>query len=168
VLLSAAAIAATGTVATTYLFAAEKTRVVFLSGALGAVLAVVVGLAIVPTYGAMAAAIGRGVIQVFVVLVALWYIESRLGCRTPFRSLGLLLVAALACGAAALGVVLTVQGPATLPLAIAAGALVYILAVRVLRPLPASDLAYLSAACAGLPGRLGRPMGAFIAFLSPR
>lgn len=168
VLLSAAAVAATGTVATTYLFAAERTRIVFASSALGAALAIAVGLLVVPTYGAMAAAIGRGLIQVFVILVVLWFIERRLGCRTPYRSLALLLVAALACGGGALAIVLTVEGPASLPLAIAAGAAIYILLLRLLRPIPATDLAYLTAACGSLPGWIGRPAGAVIGFLSPR
>lgn len=168
VLLAAASVTATASIATTYLFAVERTRVVFASGALGAALAIVVGLAIVPTYGAIAAAIGRGAIQVFVVLVTLWYIQRHLGCRTPFRSLGLLLLAALACGAAAFVVVSGVPGAASLPLAIAAGGCVYGLSLRILRPLPSADLGHLTAACEGLPGWAGRPLVAFIGMFQPR
>ncbi len=140
ILVSGAAFSATASVALVYLFAMERTRIVFLTGALGAVLSVAVGLIAVPLYGPNAAAIGRTAIQLMVVAASVAYIDRKLECHTPYGALLRLLIAAMLCAVAAFAVSSTIDSPAGLPVAILAGAMTYILAVKLLRALPRDDL----------------------------
>jgi hypothetical protein len=61
------------------------------------------------------------------------------------------------CGGVARLLLLALPGALWLPAAIAVGALTYVAAVRLLRPLPTSDIAQLCAFARSLPIRLRRP-----------
>jgi O-antigen/teichoic acid export membrane protein len=145
VLVSTAAFSASASVAVTYLFAVERTSVVLVTGLVGAGLSIVVGMVIVPVYGPMAAAIGRGAIQILIVAVAVLYIHNRLNCPAPYGALARLLAAAVLCGATASLVVWHVPGGVGLAAAITAGACVYILAIRLFGGLSRHDADRLAA-----------------------
>lgn len=165
ILVSAAAFSSSASVALTYLFAMERTRVVLATGALGAVLSILVGLTLVPLYGPTAAAIGRGAIQLMVVAAAVWYIDRRLKVRAPYGSLGRLMAAALICGMTAFLVLMAIPGLAGLAAAISAGAIAYVVAVKVLKGLPPDDVERLVAAAhAVLPHVLRGPAVAVLRF----
>jgi O-antigen/teichoic acid export membrane protein len=168
ILVCSAAFSASASVALVYLYAMERTRIVFVTGALGAVLSILVGLFLVPPYGLNAAAIGRGIIQVTIVAVAVWYIDRKLACETPYASLARLLAAALICAASAIIVLHVVPGIAGLAAAILAGIAVYVLAVRLLAALPQSDIDWLvRASTTLLPDSLHRFSDAALRLLRP-
>lgn len=167
VLLAAAAFSATANVATIYLMAMEKPRVVFATGGLGAILAITVGLVAVPVYGPMAAAIGRAAIQILVVIVMVWYVQRRLNCPAPYASLAKLFLAAAGCGGVAYVIVRWLDGPWDLPAAVISGALAYAVLIRLLRPLPDGDIERLVTSLKILPGPLHRAGAALIRLITP-
>ncbi len=157
VLLGASALTATTSVATVYLYATERTRFMLGTAVFGAALSILAGLTIVPAFGPLAAACGRGGVQVAISCGVLWYLYARLRCPTPLAVLGKLLVAAALCAVVARLVVDMVPSGLGVALAVAAGALTYAAAIRVIRPLPAGDIDKLRNAVLSLPRPL-RPV----------
>jgi O-antigen/teichoic acid export membrane protein len=153
ILVAAAAFGATAVVGTNIVFAMERSDFIFLSSIAGAVLSVTAGLAVIPTYGLLGAAVGRAVIQFAMVGMGIWFISQRLRCPTPFRELALLLVAALFSSVVAGSCISLLPGRpfAGLASAVVAGAIAYILAVRLLGALPQADLERLRSVAAALP-----------------
>ena len=162
VLVVAGLLVALSTIAVTFLAAMEAVRFSLVTGALSAVLTVVVGLALVPSFGAPAAAAGRAFIQAVVTAMFLVVLNRRFGFRAPLRSLFLLLVAAALCGAAAFAVVEAIRAPAALLLAVPAGAVVYVAAVRLLGALPHGDVALIHNGLGGLPRPFDRLAGLLV------
>ncbi|MGH7092933.1 MAG: hypothetical protein ACREFB_05305, partial [Stellaceae bacterium] len=92
-------------------------------------------------------------IQVSAVALGNWFVFARLGFRLPVVGLVKLTVAAALCGLAARVVLVLESGPAALVPAIAAGALTYGAAVKLLRALHPEDVARLGAICGRFPRR---------------
>ena len=136
ILLVASALVATASVSYVYLIAVERTRFLLGTTIGGAVLSILAGMTIVPAFGPVAAACGRGGIQVVIAVATVWYLYRELHCRTPVVSLFKLLTAAGLCAIVARLVVAAVPAFYGVALAVAAGALVYAVAIKILKPFP--------------------------------
>ncbi|HEU5020203.1 MAG TPA: lipopolysaccharide biosynthesis protein [Pseudolabrys sp.] len=167
ILVSAAALSATASVAFTYLLAMERTRFVFVSGSIGAALCILAGITVIPAFGAIAAAIARAVIQTAIAGATVWYVGRRLACPPPIASLMRILAAALLCAFTARICVDLIGGVMSLCIAIPLGALVYAISIRMLNALPAGDLDRLVRAVTILPKPMPRIMGALLQLLAP-
>lgn len=155
VLVIAAGIGTTSSVGTSVLLALERSDFIFLSGVLTALLSVCAGFTVIPAFGLMGAAWARCLVQITAVALGSWFIYRRLGFPLPFGGLARLVLAALACAAAARVVITVVPGPRSLAAAVLAGAITYLIAVRMLGALPARDRDRLRALAGMLPSRLG-------------
>ena len=136
ILLTASALGATASVASIYLIAVERTRFLLGTTVVGAALSIVAGLTIVPAFGPVAAAFGRGGIQILLAGAVLLYMYRDLQCPTPVGILLKLLTAAAICAVAARLVVAEIPAGYGVALAVVAGALSYATAIRLLNPLP--------------------------------
>lgn len=155
-LVCAAAVSAASTVGTNLVLALDRNDFVFVSSVLGAGLAVVAGMTLVPAFGVMGAAAARTSIQIFLVVFGLTFIGRSLRYPAPLADLLRLLVAAVACAfVARLGIVL-VPGLAGLPLAILSGMAAYVVTLRLLQAVPPGDLALIDQAASGLPAPVSR------------
>jgi O-antigen/teichoic acid export membrane protein len=139
ILLCGAAATASSSVAFTYMLAVERTRFALVTGGAAALVVAIVGLTVIPTYGLLAAATARAATQAAVSIATILYLWRVLRCPTPVIALLRLFVAAVMCAIAARACVMLVPGIRGLVLAVGAGALVYAIAVRVLRAMPASQ-----------------------------
>lgn len=151
VLVIAGAIGAISSVGTNLIMAMDRSDFLFWSGLSAAGLTVLAGLTVIPEFGLMGAVWARAVVQVAAVALGAWFVLRRLHFPLPLGDLGRLLTAAILCGMAARLCLAAVPGLLALPAAIAAGTLVYVVAVRRLKALPASDIAWLRAMAARLP-----------------
>jgi hypothetical protein len=102
----------------------------------------------------MGADVARAGVQIVAVGVGSWFVTYRLRCPMPLKDIARLLLAALICAAVARACVVLRPSVAILPVAILAGAVSYVFAVRTLRALPAGDIARMQS----LAGKLPRPM----------
>lgn len=156
VLVIAGAIGAISFVGTNLIMAMDRSDFLFLSGLIAAGLTLVAGLTVIPAFGLMGAVWARAAVQLAAVAFGAWFILWRLRFPLPLRHLGRLLAAAILCAGAARLCLAAVPGPVALPVAIAAGVVVYVAAVRLIKALPASDLAWLRAMASRLPVSLRR------------
>lgn len=145
ILLIAAAFTGPSVVTINLVYAAERSDFVFFSGVIGAVLSVLSGLVLVPTFGPFGAALSRAIVQITLVVFGCWFVVSRLGFQLPLKDLARIFLAAALSGAAAYGIVSILPNWKGLLLAIPEGALVYLLAIAAIRPLPPEDLEKLRA-----------------------
>lgn len=166
VLLVAASISGTAAVAITYLLAMEQTRFAFIVGGVGAALSIMVGLTLIPAYGTMAAAAGRGGIQILTAAAFVWYIAHRLRCPAPLPALARIFTAASISAIVAGLCQFWLGGPASLVLAIPAAILTYGVSIRLLSALPNEDIERLVAATSLLPTALRYPAALALRFLS--
>jgi O-antigen/teichoic acid export membrane protein len=161
VLLIAAAIWLPG-VATGYLiFSTGKTRVLFISNAVGLIGTIGLGFLLIPRFGLMGAAWSRAVVQVSVVAIETWYVTRRLGFAPPYRALGAIGLAAAIQGAVVHLVVTGLGGAMSLVVAVPIGVLIFALALRVLAVLPMVDPALIDTLIAHAPRPL-RPVLSWI------
>lgn len=154
VLVCGAGIAATSQIAWNVLWAMERADTELYFGVIGALIAVAGGFLLIPSLGPLGASFSRATTQVTVGALASWFVVKRLGFVMPMRDLSRILLAAMCCGGAARAVIMLVPDLAGLLLAIAAGAVVYLVAIRQTRALPAVDLERFSAVIARMPRSL--------------
>ncbi|RAI41379.1 lipopolysaccharide biosynthesis protein [Rhodoplanes roseus] len=166
-LVAGAGFSAASSVGVTYLLAMERTRFVFLTGGVSAILVLLVGFTVVPTFGLLGAAVARVSIQTAVVLARVWYIHRSLKTPTPYSSLARILLAATACALAAWSCTRLLDGVAALAVAIPVGALVYGVAVRIVHALPRSDYERLNKALVVLPSAIRVPAVTILRLLCP-
>lgn len=145
------------TVPTTFLQAFEEARLAMYISAFGAALTVVSGFTLIPLFGTIGGAIGRATMHAAFLTASLWALASRLHCRAPIGDLLRILLAAMACGAVALGIVTMWSGWLGIGVAIASGALTYGLGLRLFGALPLEDLDRLLVALSILPQKLRTP-----------
>jgi O-antigen/teichoic acid export membrane protein len=167
ILVMAAAVSVTSVVATNLIHANERSDFVFYTATTGAVLSILSGFLFIPVFGLIGAAASRAAIQCLLVGIGCWFVVRRLHYPLPFGSLGLLALAALACWAAAALCIATIPGPLSLLAAIPAGAVAYIVALRLLRALPPSDLTLLDKVASALPRPMSKIARALLKFLAP-
>jgi len=154
VLVCAAGLVASQAIVSNLLLAYERNAFILWSGIGGAIAATIFGMTLVPTFGVMGAAFGRGAIQLSLWCIGVFYVVRILRIPVPLGDLGRLLIAALLCAAAARWCIMTFTGTTGLLIAIATGGIIYVAAVRIIGALPEKDLNYLRAALPGVPASL--------------
>jgi O-antigen/teichoic acid export membrane protein len=167
ILMAASAVASTASVAGSLIMATDRSDWVFYTGTAAAVLMIVAGFTVIPTFELMGAAWARASIQLLTVGVAAWLIVVRLKIPLPFNDLGRIVVAASLCGGAARTCLWLLGGSMALPLAVITGIVVYIAAIRIMRALPANDLVRLRALSHRLPPWSRRPIDLGLWLISP-
>jgi O-antigen/teichoic acid export membrane protein len=122
---------------------------------------------LIPSGGAMGAAVANSVSQT-AAAVAVWWASLRgFEVRFPMVSFSRLLLAAAACGAIALGLVLWIPGLPGAVAAMLAGTLVYALGLRLMQPLEPGDRERLCRLEAQLPAPLRNPYRRLLFSLFP-
>ncbi|MDE5457930.1 oligosaccharide flippase family protein [Bradyrhizobium sp. CSA112] len=166
ILVSIAALSVLSTVATSLVQALERSDFIFASSLCGAACALAAGFLLIPEYGLMGAALVRVAIQILMISLGCWFVVSRLGFAFPVVAVLKLGAAALASAAAASICIRAIGHPSSMPFAIVAGAVTYLVALRVANPLEASDVAFLSNLARPLPPALVEIATRLIAFVS--
>lgn len=166
VLVLAAGIAAATSVGDAVVMAMDRSDFFFVCGVASAILAVAAGLFVIPEYGLMGAVWSRAAVQLIAVAMAEAFLILRLGFPLPIADLTRLLLAASICGLTARAVLTLFSGALALAAAIAAGALSYLIAVRLLRALSPDDADRLRNLCGALPRQLGARMERLIELLA--
>lgn len=168
VLVLATGLAATASVGTTLVMAMDRSDFIFVSGLVSAVLAVGAGLVVIPAFGLMGAVWSRSAMQLAAVAMGGGFMFWRLGVALPIVDLARLAAAAAICGLTARGVLMFSPHPVSLIPAIAAGALSYAAAVRVLGALHPGDAARLRKLCGAFPARIRSGAERLITLLAPK
>lgn len=137
-------------VGSSLVYAFGRSAIIFKWGCLGAILVAVGCYMAVPDYGALGAAWIKLAVQTLMVALGMGFIHWRLGKRPPYKALALTALAAGVMGGVARAV-LHYAPFFPLPLAITAGILVYVVMLRLLRPLPTEDVGALLAVTRYLP-----------------
>lgn len=153
-------------ICTQYLFSLDRIRERLMVGIVGAIVMVVGDLALVPHYGGEGAALVRIAVFVVMSLLMMRWMQFAGSLKAMVASLARVMLAALACGAVAYGVIEAVAGLAGLVLAIPAGALAYFVALKLLRAVPAQDREAIESIAVRLPGPLARAVMRLVGFLS--
>jgi O-antigen/teichoic acid export membrane protein len=156
VLVSSAGIGANIVVPLAFISGMERSDFLFALNIVGAAISFVLGFILVSTVGIMGAAFARAVVQIYVVIVSLWFLRSRLSCKLPLLHLGLLGVSALVSAASALLVSTQLQGLAGLLLSVVIAVFVYLLLVRLMKAIPDEDIESLEILFAHAPPALQR------------
>lgn len=151
VLVIAASLGATGSVGTTLVMAMDRSDFIFVCGLITAIFAVAAGLIVIPAFGLMGAVWSRAAIQLAAVAMGAGFVLWRLRFPLPLADLARLLVAAAICGLTARGVMTLSHDAIALIPAIAAGALSYAVAVRLLGALHPGDAERLRTLCGAFP-----------------
>lgn len=169
VLVLAAGIAATSSVGTTLVMAIDRSDFNFVSGFISAILAIAAGLVVIPAFGLMGAVWSRAAIQLAAVAMGTVFMLWRLRFPLPIADLARLMLAAAICGLTA-RVVLALAHDDALALipAVAAGALSYAVAVRLLGALHPGDAEQMRTVCRAFPGRLATGAERVISLLAPQ
>jgi O-antigen/teichoic acid export membrane protein len=108
----------------------EKSWFVAASGIVGAVLAIVGGLVIVPTWGPLGAAASRAIVQTCMIGVGTWYIRTQLACPFPWLALLKTMAASAVAAGAGRAIINLCPGLPGLALAFAVIGLLYAALVR--------------------------------------
>lgn len=164
-LLCISAIGVTTLIATNFIQAAERSDFVLLSSGLGMILTFLAGFVLIPRWGLYGAILGRGTIQLVLVVVGMWFVTRRLHCPMPFASLARIFVSSMLCAGVAWVVVQLLPSPWSLCAAILLGGATYLLMMRWTRALPRSDLEKLEAVAARIYGPGARAVLAVLAIL---
>lgn len=148
------------------LYALARGRILLVTGALGAGLALGLGLILIPSGGILGAAVARCVIQGMMVGVGSWCLQALIGCPVP---LGPLLKVALSATLAAVLVAGAVQGLGPWgTLAVAPASVLYLFALRWLRVLGPGDVELVRSLAASLPRWAGAWANTGVHLLAPR
>ena len=156
--LTAGSALAFSTIGSALVYAKERSGFIALGGFLGALLAVAAGVLVVSRFGASGAAWSKLFVQCSMIALGTWFIVRRLGFAFPFGSVGRTLLAGGVCGLATWRLVAWMpESWLTLGVAVAFGAMVYVIAVRFLRVLGPNETHQLKRLGNRLPGRIHRP-----------
>jgi O-antigen/teichoic acid export membrane protein len=154
------------TVATSLVQALERSDFVFVSSLCGAACALAAGFLLIPEFGVMGAASARVAIQMLMIGLGCWFVVQRLGFTIPVVAVLKLCAAALASAAAASACIRIVGHPSSIPLAMAAGAAVYVVGLRVVNAVEPGDAAFLTNLTRSLPPTLAEIAARLAAFVS--
>lgn len=143
-LLCSASISGVSAVLSGVIIGTERSDFVFYSNVIGAAIMLLLSWIFIPRYGFVGAAVLRGVIQVALFILTLWFVSERLRFKVPALDLLRLVVAGLGCFIAAAASFRLVEGYAGLVLAVGMGATAYFVLVRMVGGLHGSDIARLS------------------------
>ncbi len=118
----------------------EKANFFFLSSMIGAVVALLAYIILIPSWGIWGAVWARFITQSTVFILVMWYIAQQLNFFIPMWVLCKTLLAAILCALAAYVPVAYWSTPYVLILSIPLGAVVYIIFIKILRVLEPSDI----------------------------
>jgi O-antigen/teichoic acid export membrane protein len=127
-------------VGSTLIYGVERSGFIAASGLIGAMMAVITNLIMVPYWGVMGAVLSRGFVQCSMIALGTWFIASRLKCPVPFRELGKMLIASILSSMTAYLLILFHKRIFMLFISIPAGLLVYLIAIRYLKVIYDEDL----------------------------
>ncbi|WP_196220616.1 lipopolysaccharide biosynthesis protein [Roseibium denhamense] len=122
-----------------YLAAKSHSQLLLRTMCLVAVGSIGLLFALVPTFGLFGAAIGRALAELLFLVALVYCVRQAAGPAFPYRSVLKIAAAGISCGLAAFASLQLVPGAAVLPVAVVAGALVYILCIRFLKPASETD-----------------------------
>jgi O-antigen/teichoic acid export membrane protein len=159
ILVSAAGIGANIVVPLNFINGMERSEFLFVMNIIGAILSLALGLILVSSIGLMGAALGRALVQIYLLAASFWFLRYRLGCPLPLAQLGLLFVSAVVSACVAGLVASQMSGLTGLLLSVPAAALVYLLLVRLLRAIPDEDIERLHGLFERIPVSLQRAIG---------
>jgi O-antigen/teichoic acid export membrane protein len=159
ILVSAAGIGANIVVPLNFINGMERSEFLFVMNIIGAILSLALGLILVSSIGLMGAALGRALVQIYLLAASFWFLRYRLGCPLPLAQLGLLFVSAVVSACVAGLVASQMSGLTGLLLSVPAAALVYLLLVRLLRAIPDEDIKRLHGLFERIPVSLQRAIG---------
>ncbi|MGL4635497.1 MAG: oligosaccharide flippase family protein [Beijerinckiaceae bacterium] len=154
--LVAAAIGAAGSVGSHLIYGNDRSDVILYVNAIGAVLLIVAGLTAIPAFGVEGAAWSRAVVHTLLVGMGIWFITQRIGFKMPVAGLFRLFTAAALAALPAAFIAYHVAGVVGICVALAATALTYPLATRLLRGLAPQDAEYLAAVARKAPPFMAR------------
>lgn len=155
-------------VCTQYLFSQGMIRQRLLIDLAAAVLMVAGALAFVPAFAGIGAALVRGFVFLATCIVMVRLMTFDGSMRALYFSLIPVTAAALICGGAAWAVTQALPGLPGLVLAIVAGAVAYIPALRLCRAVPREDADVILKITGKLPGRARAFAGAVTGFVTPQ
>lgn len=140
VLVAFACITALSTIPTMIIEACERSDIFVVISPIAAVVSVATFALVIPDGAGFGSAWARSGVHGFWLGILVWFCWTRLSIRLDIGGLMLVVIAAVLCAGAAYGVLLAVEGLAGLLLAIACGAIVYGISLRVLRVVPRDDV----------------------------
>jgi O-antigen/teichoic acid export membrane protein len=136
---------------------------------LGACLLVLLCTLLAPTAGAAGVAAARFLVQTLLIGIGFYLLRKRYVLPIPLRALGMLLVAAICCGAASnLASELVGGGAVGILLGIVCGATIYALMLRLLGVVSIEDAATLGKLFAQFPSALSKPANTLLTLVCPR
>jgi O-antigen/teichoic acid export membrane protein len=144
-----------------------KTGILLASNIVGLVGVILLSFLAIPQYGLLGAAWSRGIIQILVIAIEIVCTAIQIGFHPPYRALGAIALAAVAQGAVAYSIVLTLGGAASLLVAIPAAIITYLIALRVFSVLPLVDPTMPSRLISHAPARLKPLVSRIMRLLSP-
>lgn len=144
-----------GLICTQYLFSLDRVRERLMIGIVGAVTMVVGAFLVVPSYGAEGAAAVRFVVFTLMSALMMRRLTFERSLARLYWNLLRIALAAAACAGAASLVLAFIPGFVGLVLAISAGALCYIVALRLFRAVALEDYAVIESIARRLPGVAG-------------
>jgi O-antigen/teichoic acid export membrane protein/alpha-beta hydrolase superfamily lysophospholipase len=151
-----------------YFMSQDRAKERLIIGLIASALLVAGCLAAVPFLGGEGAAAVRVLVFIFMCALMIRFLRFGEQLNGLYVSLAKVSLASLACGLAAIGVLQLHGGGAGIVLAIAAGAVVFIPALKLFRAVPEEDAELLRRSTARLPGALSRIAGGIIDFVAPR
>jgi O-antigen/teichoic acid export membrane protein len=160
-----AALNVTSIVGTNLVYALERSDFIFASSLLGAGLSILTAMFLISDFGLAGAVASRVAVQITMLLAGAWFISVRLGFPIPFAALFRLIVAASLCAATAAICVQFIGHIWDVIVGIAAGAVTYITALRLLAPLQDRDLMLLTDLSRILPPALSSVVIAITKFI---
>jgi O-antigen/teichoic acid export membrane protein len=165
VLVCVSALNVTSIVGTNLVYALERSDFIFASSLLGAGLSVLTAMFLISEFGLAGAVGSRVAVQITMLVAGAWFISAKLGFPIPFAALFRLIVAASLCAATAAICVQLIGHIWGVTIGIAAGAITYIAALRLLAPFQDRDLRLLADLSRVLPPALSNVVIATIKFI---
>lgn len=151
------------------MLAHERDSTVMRLNAVAAAVLIVLNLSLIPFFGGIAAALIKGTVTSLTLAWTLWYCQAKLGLAAGVGALVRLAASAAACALAAWLVLFEIPGLAGLLVAIPAGALVYLMGIRLTGAMLPEDIDSLRTTLRRiLPGALARPAVWMVSQLSTR
>jgi O-antigen/teichoic acid export membrane protein len=165
IIVAAASISVTTAIATHLVNAMERSDSMFYIAIFGAALSMVGGLVLVPEFGLMGAAVSRAVIQIAMIGLGIWFVMARLKFPFPTKSVLYIYLCSVCSSVVAWSIVAVLDAPLSIPAAIAAAGVVYLVGLRLLRAVDPDDLRILSKIVGSFPAPLPIFAGPVLWFL---
>lgn len=153
-------------VLTQYMFSHDMLKERLIASIAAAVLMVVGSIVLVPVFAGEGAAVARMIVFMGMGLIILAQMKIGVSPRQLLMPLGRITLSALLCAVASYLVILGVPGVAGLVLAIVAGVIAYVVALRLLRVVPIEDRLVMDRIAERVPGRARVFARRFIAFVA--